>query len=176
MGLELSACAAGGRLVWSSMGNPVPFPGVPAAIGWDITFTRLSLAVQERVFALVQDLTSRLHAAGLACDVQVRPTPKGVSTFLAVVGQRGLIFIVDITLVDGMTVGRQPGARLDIRLLDACGDVATTCSACSSDGASAFQTLPDRIVAWTQVGLRATAVYVLAMGHFDPVAPAPRRA
>lgn len=153
------------------MGNPVPLPGVPAAIGWDITFTRLSNAVQERVMALVQDLTSRLHSAGLACDVQVRQTPRGVSTFLAVVGQRGLIFVVDMTLVDGMSVGRQPGARLDIRLLDACGDVAATCSACSSDGASAFETLPDRILAWTQVGLCSTAVHVLAMGHFGLVAP-----
>jgi len=154
------------------MGNPVPLPGAPAAIGWDMAFTRLSNAVQERVKALVHDLTSRLDAAGLGCDVQVRQTPRGVSTFLAVGGQRGLIFIVDITLVDGMSVGRQLGARLDIRLLDACGDVAATCSACSSDGASAFQTLPDRILAWTQVGLCSTAVHVLAMGHFDLVAPA----
>jgi len=155
------------------MGNPVPLPGAPAAIGWDMAFTRLSNGVQERVIALAQDLTSRLHAAGLGCDAQVRQTPRGVSTFLAVVGQRGLIFIVDITLVDGMSVGRQPGARLDIRLLDACGDVAATCSACSSDGASAFQTLPDRILAWSQVGLCSTAVYVLAMGHFGLVAAAP---
>ena len=154
------------------MGNPVPLPGAPASIGWDMAFTRLSHAVQERVKALVQDLTSRLEAAGLGCDVQVRQTPRGVSTFLAVAGRRGLIFIADITLVDGMSVGRQPGARLDIRLLDACGDVAATCLAGSSDGASAFQTLPDRILAWTQVGLCSTAVHVLAMGHFDLVAPA----
>jgi hypothetical protein len=155
------------------MGNPVPLPGAPAAIGWDMAFTRLSNAVQERVKALLQDLTSRLHAAGLGCDVQVRQTPRGVSTLLAVVGQRGLIFIVDITLVDGMSVGRQPGARLDLRLLDACGDVAATCSACSCDDASALQTSPDRILAWTQVGLCSTAIYVLAMGHFGLVAPAP---
>ena len=155
------------------MGNPVPFPDAPAAIGWDMAFTRLSTAVHERVKALVQDLTSRLQAAGLGCDVQVRQTPRGVSTLLAVVGQRGLIFIVDITLVDGMSVGRQPGARLDIRLLDACGDVAATWP---SDGASAFQTVPDRILAWTRVGPCSTAVHVLAMAHFGLVAPAPNRA
>ena len=158
------------------MGNPVPFPRAPAAIGWDMAFTRLSNAMQERVRSLVQDLTSRLHAAGLGCDVQVRQTPRGVSTLLAVVGQRGLMFIVDITLVDGMSVGRQPGARLDIRLLDACGDVAATCSASSSDGEPAFQTLPDRILAWTQVGPCSTAVYVLAMGHFGLIAPVPNGA
>lgn len=155
------------------MGNPVPLPGAPAASGWDMAFTRLAHAVQERVLVLVRDLTSRLHAAGLGCDVQVRQTPRGVSTFLAAVGQRGLIFIVDITLVDGMSVGRQEGARLDIRLLDACGDVAATCSC---DGDSAFQTSPERILAWSRVGLRSTAVHVLAMGHFGVIAPAPDRA
>src|SRR5471032_3253295 len=130
------------------MANPVPFPGAPAASGWDMAFTRLSSAVQERVLALVQELTPRLWAAGFGCDVQVRQSPRGVSTFLAVVGQRGLSFIVDMTLVDGMSVASQPGARLDIRLLDACGDPAATCSACSPDDASTFQTSPDRILAW----------------------------
>ncbi len=108
-GVELFVCAADSRLLWSSMGNPVPFSGAPAAMGWDMAFTRLSNAVQERVMALVQDLTSRWHAAG---------------------------------------------AR-------------------SSDGPSAFETVPDRILAWTHVGLCSTAIHVLAMGHFGPVAAAP---
>ena len=158
------------------MGNPVPLPGAPPSIGWDMAFTRLSNALQARVKALVQDLASRWHAAGLGCDVQVRQTPRGVSTFLSVVGQRGLLFIADITLVDGMSVGRQPGARLDIRLLDACGDVAATCSASSGDGVAAFQTLADGILAWSQVGPCSTAVQVLAIGHFGLVAPAPGHA
>lgn len=157
------------------MGNPVPPPGAAAAIGWDLAFTRLAGAVQARLDLLVEGLTSRLNAAGRECDVQVRQTPRGVSTFLAVVGPRGLDFIVDMTLVDGMAVAGVPAASLDVRLLDACGDPAATCWPASSEGALTFQTTVDRILAWDDIGRCATSVCVLAMGHFDLVASTPWR-
>jgi hypothetical protein len=146
--------------------NPVPLPDSPAANGWDIEFTRLAREVQGRVRALVQDLTQRFHAAGLDCDVQIRQTPRGLSTFLALVGQRGLLCIVDMTLIDGMAVACEPGAALDIRLLDACGDSAARWSPHLPDGASVYQATSDRVLAVDQVGLCATAIHLLVMGIF----------
>ena len=105
------------------MVQPHPVPAPPGEPAWDIAFTRLTLAVRPQVDACVLELTRRFQAIGLGCDAQSRQTPRGLATFLAVVGQRGLLFIVDITLIDGMAVDRGPCAALDIRLLDACGDV-----------------------------------------------------
>jgi hypothetical protein len=76
------------------MGHSVPPPGFPAATGWDVEFTRIAREVQGRVRMLVQVLTARFVAAGLDCDVQTRQTPRGLSTFLALVGQRGLLCMV----------------------------------------------------------------------------------
>ena len=148
------------------MDDPLSRPDSAASSGWDIEFTRLAREVQGRVRALVQDLTQRFHAVGLGCDVQVRQTPRGLSTFLSLVGQRGLLCIVDLTLVDGMAVANEPGAALDIRLLDACGDLAATCSPHLQGGASICQAKSDDILATEQVGPRATGIYLLAMGHF----------
>jgi len=148
------------------MSNPVPLPGPPAASGWDIEFTRLAREVQARVRALVQELTPRFQAAGLGCDVQLRQTPRGLSTFLALVGQRGLLCIVDMTLIDGMAVARESGAALDIRLLDACGDCVAKCLPHLPDGASIYQATSDAILAADQVGRRATAIHLLVMGNF----------
>jgi hypothetical protein len=155
------------------MDNPVPLPRSPAASGWDIGFTRLAREVQSRIEAIVQELTPRWRAAGLGCDVQVRQTPRGLSTFVAVIGQRGLLCIVDMTLIDGMAVAREPGAALDIRLLDACGDCAARGSPRLLEGESAYRTTADGVLAASQVGPCATAVYVLAMGHFGLPTAAP---
>lgn len=148
------------------MGNPVPLPGAPAASGWDIEFTRLAREVQGRVQTLVQDLTGRFQAAGLLCEVQVRQTPRGLTTFLALVGQRGLLCIVDITLIDGMAVARQPGAVMDIRLLDACGESAAKYSLHLANAAVRYQATSDGILAMHQVGPCATAIQLLVMGVF----------
>ena len=148
------------------MAHPVPLPGAPAASGWDIEFTRLSREVQGRVRVLVQDLTHRFQAAGLNCDVQVRHTPRGLSTFLALVGQRNLLCIVDMTLIDGMTVAREPGAALDIRLLDACGDAVARQALHSDDCASPYKMTSDGILAAEQVGPCATAIHAMVMGIF----------
>ncbi len=148
------------------MGDPVPLPGSPAASGWDIEFTRIAREVQCRVRVLVQELTARFLAAGLDCDVQTRQTPRGLSTFLALVGQRGLLCMVDMTLVDGMATARERGAMLDIRLLDACGDAAARWSPHLADGAPAYQATSDGILAIEQVTACAAAVHLLVMGVF----------
>jgi hypothetical protein len=148
------------------MGHSVPPPGFPAATGWDVEFTRIAREVQGRVRMLVQVLTARFVAAGLDCDVQTRQTPRGLSTFLALVGQRGLLCMVDVTLIDGMAGAREPGAALDIRLLDACGDPAARCSPRLKNGASAYQATSDDIFAIVQVAEFATAIHLLVMGVF----------
>jgi hypothetical protein len=148
------------------MVHPDPLPGSPAAISWDLEFTRIARDVQGRLRLLVQDLTGRFVAAGLDCEVQTRQTPRGLSTFLALVGQRGLLCMVDMTLVDGMAVAHERGAALDIRLLDACGDCAASCSPHLTDGAPAYQTTPDGILAAGQVAACATAIHLLVMGVF----------
>jgi hypothetical protein len=148
------------------MGHPVPLPGSSAASGWDIEFTRLAREVQGRIRVLVQDLTARFLAAGLDCDVQTRQTPRGLSTFLALVGQRGLLCMVDMTLIDGMAIARERGAALDIRVLDACGDSAGRCTPHLADGAPAYQATSDGILAIDQVAACATAIHVTVMGIF----------
>ena len=156
------------------MVNPGPHPDSPTESGWDIEFTRLAREVQSRILVLVQDLTGRFHAAGLGCDVQMRQTPRGLTTFLALVGQRGLLCMVDLTLIDGMTAARERGAALDIRLLDACGDSAARYSLHGIDGASACQATSDGILALNQVGPCATAIHLLVIGVFG-LSPSARR-
>lgn len=148
------------------MAHSVPLPGSPAASGWDMEFTRIARDVQDRVRMLVQDLTARFLAVGLDCDVQTRQTPRGLSTFLALVGQRGLLCMVDMTLIDGMAIARERGATLDIRLLDACGDSAARISPHLTDGAPAYQATSDGILAIDQVAACATAIHVTVMGMF----------
>jgi hypothetical protein len=148
------------------------FPEAPKHALWDLTFTRLAKAVQPQLNAFQQELLRRFKAIGVACDTSVRQTPRGLSTMLALVGQRGLICIVDITLIDGMAVGRGPCAALDIRLLDACGDVVAEGLASGSHG----QLPPDNLAACVlfsteQLERAATAVYVASLAHFDLLRP-----
>jgi hypothetical protein len=148
------------------MGALVPLPGWPAASSWDIEFTRVAGEVQARLRLLVRDLAARFLASGLACDVQTRQTPRGLSTFVALVGPRGLLCLVDLTLVDGMAIARERGAALDIRLLDACGDAAATCSSHLVAGAPTWQATSDGILAIERVAACATAIHLLVMGVF----------
>jgi len=140
--------------------NPAP-PREPA---WDIIVTRLICTTRPLVEACALDLATRFQSIGLGSDTSVRLTPRGLSTFLAVVGQRGLICIVDMTLVDGMVVGQGPWVALDIRLLDACGEVV-------EDGMSSSE-----LDALSSGGLDpvVTAVYVAALAHFDLMSAAAR--
>ena len=150
--------------------TPVP-PGEPA---WDILFTRMAHAVIPKVEACAHDLARRFNAIGLNSSIQVRPMPRGLSTFLALVGQRGLICFVDLTLVDGMAAGHGPCAWLEVRLLDACGDVVAgglgrdiACQIIQVDSASeaVFSESLDRA---------ATGIYVAALAHFDLLRPLAR--
>ena len=148
------------------MVDPVAFPVAPAGGGWDVEFTRLAREVQGGVRSLVQDLTARFQAAGLDCDVRIQQTPRGLSTFMALVGQRGLLCIVDLTVIDGMKVAQVPGAALDIRLLDACGDPVARRPIHRSEGAPAYQATANDILAVHQVGPCASAIHLLVMGIF----------
>ncbi len=149
------------------MAQPHPAFAPPGEPAWDITFTRLANAVRPGVEACVQALARQLHVMGVGSDQQVRQTPRGASVFLSVVGRRGLLCIVDFTLIDGMAVGQGHRAMLDIRLLDACGDVIAedlahglTCRA--EPGGAIAPPIP----AWA-LSQAATTVFVSVLGHFD---------
>jgi len=154
------------------MGKPSPQSAPPGYTDWDIAFTRISRQVGPEVDACLRELAHRLQAIGLHCDLLSRQTPRGESSLLATVGRRGLLFIVDITLIDGMAVAGLRGATLDVRLLDACGDTVAHCSAAAGSGAPVYRTSADEIVAAVDLARSATSVFVMAMGHFDLVAAA----
>ena len=97
----------------------------PGERDWDIGFTRIWRDIQPQLEACLLDLKRRFQSFGPNCadfEMQTRQTPRGQSMFLSVVGRRGLLFIVDITLIDGVKVAACPGAAVHVRLLDACGD------------------------------------------------------
>jgi hypothetical protein len=144
------------------MPQPNAIPAPPSEPAWDVTITRLTRTMGPRVEACAQGLARRFQAIGLGSDTQVRQTPRGQSTFLALVGQRGLICIVDMTLVDGMAVGRGPCVALDIRLLDACGDVLDRAHS---------ETLAVDALCPENLDRAATAVYVATLAQFDLLQP-----
>lgn len=146
-----------------SQSNAIPAP--PSQPAWDVTVTRLTRALRPQVEVCAQGLARRFHAIGLATDMQVRQTPRGLSVFLALVGQRGLICIVDMTLVDGMAVRQGPCVTLDIRLLDACGDVL---------GPTYTETLAIDALSPENLDRAATAVYVATLAQFDLLRPPPQ--
>lgn len=159
-----------------SMSQSTAIPAPPGEPGWDITVTRLMQAMRPRVEACALDLVRRFQALGLGSETQVRQTPRGLSTFLALVGKRGLICIVDMTLVDGMAIGRGPCAALDIRLLDACGDVVAGDLAIGVQGRSLHATSAAEAWQTDHMERAATAVYVAALVHFELLKPVMRHA
>jgi hypothetical protein len=157
-----------------SQANAIPTP--PSQPAWDITVTRLARAMRPQVEVFAQDLARRFQAIGLDSDMQVRQTPRGLSTFLALVGQRGLICIIDLTLVDGMAVGQGPCAALDIRLLDACGDVAAQGLASGAPERACHGTSAAGALSPESLDRAATAVYVATLAQFDLLRPVSRHA
>ena len=133
---------------------------------WDLAFTRMSEEVLVTVNRCAFELTRLLSASALFCDLRQRLTPRGTSTFLSVVGQRGLIFIVDFTIVYGMAASGRRGVFLDVRLLDACGDVVAWCS---PEPHAAYYSSAKAVVEAAGGGLSATALHMISMGHFDIV-------
>ena len=154
-----------------TMVQPRPIPGPPSEPIWDITFTRLTQAVRPGLEACALDLVRRFQAIGIRSDTQVRPTPRGLSTFLALLGQRGLIGIVDITVVDGMAVDQGRCAWLDMRLLDACGDVVAEGLASGVQGRTSLETSVAQALMSAGLERAATAVYVASLAHFDLLRP-----
>lgn len=154
------------------MGKPSPQSTRLGHTDWDIAFTRMSRQMAPEVDACLRGLALRFQAIGLHCDLQSRPTPRGQSSLLAAVGRRGLLFIVDVTLIDGMAVAGLRGATLDVRLLDACGDTVAHCSAAAGSGALVYRTSADEVIAAAELSRSATSVFVMAMGHFDLVTAA----
>ena len=149
-------------------------PPSPDEPFWDITFTRLTSALRPCFDAFVVDLARRFQKIGLRSDVQVRHTPRGVSTFLSLVGQRGLICIVDITLVDGMATGQGPSTLVKIRLLDACGDVVADSLASGPQCCSLQDTSAIAALTTAHLDRTATAVYVATLAQFDLLQPLTR--
>jgi len=125
----------------------------------------------------MQGLARRFQAMGLGCDTTVAQTPRGVSVFLALLGPRGLIGIVDMTLVDGQALGKVPSAALDLRLLDACGDVVAPDLARHAP-ARVFHDASGAVNAITPAHLAPmlTAVYLTALALFDLPCAVPRPA
>ena len=161
------------------MPTPSPTTAPPGEPAWDITFTRLTRIVLPALEACMQGLAGRFQAMGLTCETRVAQTPRGLSVFLALLGPRGLIGIVDLTVMDGQAVGqaqaRVPSAALDMRLLDACGDVVA---------ADLARHGPDRVFHDAQGAARAitpdqldpmlTTVYLAALALFDLPCLSPR--
>ena len=164
------ARSAPATLLKAPMGQPSPQSAIPGDPGWDIAFTRICRDVAPHVAACLRELTRRFQAIGLHCDLQSRQTPRGMSTLLAVVGQRGLLFIVDITLVDGMAVDRCRGAALDVRLLDACGDTVAHCAAATASEQPPCRTSASEVIAAAGLARSANSVFVMAIGHFALIA------
>jgi hypothetical protein len=158
------------------MVQPHSIPAPPSEPAWDITFTRLTQAVRPQIEECVLDLARRFQAIGLGSDAQVRQTPRGLSTFLALVGQRGLICIVDMTLVDGMAIDQGPCAALDIRLLDACGDVVADGLASGVHGRAFREASAAQALMSENLDRAATAVYVATLAQFDLLRPVARHA
>jgi len=152
--------------------TPAP-PGLPA---WDISYTRMARAVIPLAEACTHHLARRFHALGLTSSIQLRPMPRGLSTFLALVGQRGLVCFVDITLVDGMAVGHGPCAWLEMQLLDACGDVVSTHLSSDTAGHRFDPASMAQAHIADSLDRAATGVYVATLAHFDLLQPQARHA
>ncbi len=148
------------------MTTPSPHADRTAPADWDIQFTRLSLEVFEMARYCLQDLTLLLSNLGLQSEVLTRQTPRGVSTYVSVIGQRGLLCIFDFTIIDGMRTARQAGAALEVRLLDAEGDVASEFSAAPPGARAAFGAVAAEIVSATGAGLSPAVLLSTMTAHF----------
>lgn len=142
-------------------------PASPAEPAWDIQFTRLVQSVGPQIAGCTADIMRWFKAIGLDSDAQALQTPRGISHFVAISGQRGLICIVDITLIDGMALGRGACAWLDTRLLDASGDVvATNLGKCIS-GHTVDAKSASKLLSMQNMGQVTTTVFVAALGLFQ---------
>ena len=156
------------------MAPPYAFSLVPNEPSWDIRFTRLTQAVRPDLEHCAHDLGRRFRAIGISSELRVRQTPRGLSFFLVLIGQRGLVCIIDMSLVDGTAVGQGPCALLDIRLLDACGEVAAAGLSSAMHGRSFRDPRTALTVINERWELCATGIFVGALAHFDLLQPVAR--
>lgn len=154
------------------MVKPVPDLAAPSPYGWDIAFTKIHRALQPHVDAGMLDLMRRFQAVGLLGELQMRQTPRGQSTFLSLSDRRGLLFIVDVTLVNGLVVARQQGARLDIRLLDGNGDVLAAGLVGDETDKAIYHLGAEQVIDAADLARAIPSVYLLAICCIDvhPVA------
>ena len=156
------------------MGHALPNDCSPLLPSWDLTYTRLARQALQQLERHVRPLTTRFESRGLACQSQVRATPRGMSMFLAVIGRSGLLFILDYTLVDGMAVARQHGAALDLRLLGSGGEAIASLSGPARQGHSGFHTSFEQVMAALDDALDANAVFAKVAMLFDLSVESPR--
>ena len=150
-----------------AMSHPAPRSAPPTGSRRDIAFTRVVQSVERQLRVRAAALARWFHALGLITDLQSRPTPRGLSTFLALAGPRGLICIIDFTLVDGMAVGLGHWAMLDIRLLDERGDVVADGLAGGLEG-QCFAAWPAaRALLDAHLARTTTSVFVATLGYFE---------
>ena len=86
-------------------------------------------------------------------------------------GSCGLLCIVDFTLVDGMAASQYLGAALDVRLLDAHGDVETDCSPPIAGNAGDYHTTRAAVIEAATPSLSVTSLYVTARDGDGPLRP-----
>lgn len=141
-------------------------PGAPRRFDWSLTEASMLRGATRLIDSHLEQLSRRFLALGLTCDTQVKQTPRGLSTFLAVMGRRGLLFLVDVTLADGALAFGQPGAAIDVWLLDACGDVITPCTPAPAPGVARYQTITELLANQANLARTMISVYVLALAHF----------
>ena len=148
------------------MTPPKETRGAPRKFELSLAETTVVGAATPLIDSHLQHLSRRFQSLGLTCDTQVKQTPRGLSTFLAVMGQRGLLFLVDVTLADGRLASGRPGAAIDVWLLDACGEVIAPCTPTPAIGAARYQTLDELLANQAKLSRSMTSVYVLALAHF----------
>ena len=78
-------------------------------------------------------------------------------------------------VVDGMAIGQGPCAALEIRLLDACGDVVAEGLADGQPGRPGLETTAAQAVLTDNPAQAATAIYVATLGHFALIRPVARQ-
>ena len=138
---------------------------------WDISYTRMAQVLLPQIEIFTQSLARQFQAFGIITDTQVRPTPRGLSTFLSLIGERSLICIIEFTVIDGMAVGHKLRASVDIRLLDACGDLVGDglCTSADEYSSSELPSIKGRIS--ESLKQAATTVYVTTLAQFDLLHP-----
>jgi len=151
-----------------------PSPPLPAAATWPVVSARLMRALRPRVGRMAATLARRFTALGLVCDVRGMATSRGWATVLSLENAQGLQGLIDLTLLDGPAVGLGPCVALDIRLVDACGEVVADGLARHGLGRAFNDGGPPPRWRDDEVARSLTTVLVMAVAFFDLLQPQER--